>query len=139
MHPVLDAIADAVNPLFALTAIIVVALDLRRGRWRSLSATALGVAGIYVVMFADRSLHLWQRYHADYSTHTAFATTLTVSLMVLRPAWRPALLGVWIAYLALIVFLRYHSAGDVIVAAMIAIIVTLPWHYVFYSSPFSRT
>jgi hypothetical protein len=141
VHAVLDAIADAVNPLLALTAIIVIALDLRRGRWRSSLATALGVAGIYAVMFADRSLHLWQRYHGDYSTHTAFATTLTVSLLVLRPPWRVALLAVWIAYLALIVFLGYHRVADVIVAAVIAIIVTLPWHLAAarYKSPFSRT
>jgi membrane-associated phospholipid phosphatase len=138
VHVVLDAIADAVNPLLALTAIIVLALDLRAGRWRSSLATALGVAGIYVVLFADRSLHLWQRCHADYSTHAAFATTITVSLLVLRPPWRGVLLAVWIAYLALIVFLGYHSVADVIVAAVIAIIVTLPWH-ALYSSPFSRT
>lgn len=127
-YVVLDAIADAVNPLLALTAIIVLALELRRGRWRSSLATALGVAGIYVVMFADRSLHLWQRYHADYSTHTAFATTLTVSLMLMRPAWRVGLLTVWIAYLVLIVVNGYHSVSDVLIAAAIAIIVTLPWH-----------
>ena len=133
-YSVLDAIADAVNPLLALTAIVVIALDVRATRWsallRSALPTALGVASIYVVWFADRQLRLWQMYRADYSTHAAFATTLALSLLILRPAWRVPLLGVWAGYLALIVINRYHTVADVIVAALIAVIVTLPWHLV---------
>ncbi len=128
----MHAIADAVNPLLALTAIVVIALDVRATRWRgmlkSALPTALGVGSIYVVWYADRQLLLWQRYQADYSTHTAFATTLTLSLLILRPAWRTPLLAVWGGYLALIVILRYHTLADVAIAALVAVIVTLPWH-----------
>lgn len=131
-YSVLDAIADAINPLLALTAIIVIALDVRARRWSGLLTsalpTALGVASIYVVWYADRQLRLWQTYQADYSTHTAFATTLTLSLLILRPGWRTLLLGVWAGYLALIVVNRYHTLADVAVAALVAVIVTLPWH-----------
>jgi hypothetical protein len=129
---VLDAIADAVNPLLALTAIVVIALELRAARWRGMPAsalpTALGVSSIYVVWYADRQLRLWQTHRADYSTHAAFATTLTLSLLILRPAWRTPLLAVWAGYLALIVVLRYHTLADVAIAALVAVIVTLPWH-----------
>jgi hypothetical protein len=131
-YSVLDAIADAVNPLLALTAIVVIALDVRATRWsamlKSALPTALGVGSIYVVWYADRQLRLWQMYQADYSTHAAFATTLALSLLILRPAWRMPLLGVWAGYLALIVINRYHTVADVVVAALIAIVVTLPWH-----------
>lgn len=131
-YSVLDAIADAVNPLLALTAIMVIALDVRATRLRALVTsalpTALGVASIYAVWFADRQLRLWQTYRADYSTHTAFATTLTLSLLILRPAWRTLLLGVWAGYLILIVVNRYHTVADVAVAALIGFVVALPWH-----------
>jgi len=133
-YSVLDAIADAVNPLLALTAIVVIALDVRATRWsallRSALPTAMGVASIYVVWYADRQLRLWQTYRADYSTHAAFATTLTLSLLLLRPAWRTLLLGVWAGYLTLIVVNRYHTVADVAVAALVGCIVTLPWHLV---------
>ena len=131
-YSVLDAIADAVNPLLALTAIVVIALDVRATRWgavlRSALPTALGVGSIYGVWYADRQLRLWQTYQADYSTHAAFATTLIVSLLILRPAWRALLLGVWAGYLTLIVVNRYHTVADVAVAAFVGFIVTLPWH-----------
>ena len=131
-YSVLDAIADAVNPLLALTAIAVIALDVRAARWRAMLAsalpTALGVGSIYVVWYADRQLRLWQTYGGDYSTHAAFATTLALSLLILRPAWRTMLIGIWIGYLALIVINRYHTIADVAAAAGVAIIVTLPWH-----------
>jgi len=106
----------------------------RATRWsallRSALPTAMGVASIYVVWYADRQLRLWQTYRADYSTHAAFATTLTLSLLLLRPAWRTLLLGVWAGYLTLIVVNRYHTVADVAVAALVGCIVTLPWHLV---------
>lgn len=128
----MHAIADAVNPLLALTAIVVIALEIRATRWSAMLTaalpTALGVGSIYAVWYADRQLRLWQMYRADYSTHTAFATTLTLSLLILRPAWRTPLLAVWAGYLALIVVLRYHTLADVAIAALVAVIVTFPWH-----------
>ena len=132
LYEALDPIADAVNPLLALATIVAAVLDWRAGRRRRMLGhaipTALGVACIYVVGFADRLLQLWSRVHGDYSTHTAFATTLTLSLLLWRPGWRVALLVVWLSYLVLIVVIGYHSPADVVSAAVVAVVVTLPWH-----------
>ena len=107
-------------------------LDWRSGRKRSLLTfglpAALGVAGIYLVMALDKKFLLWQRYDADYSTHTAFATTLVISLLLWRPSWKVALVAVWLAYLALIIFLGYHTLTDVVAAAVVAFVITIPWH-----------
>jgi hypothetical protein len=110
----------------------VAVLDGRAGRRRSLLRfglpALLGVAGVYLVMALDQKYLLWQRYHADYSTHTAFATTVVISLLLWRPLWKVPLVVVWLSYLALIIFLGYHTLADVVAAAIVALVITVPWH-----------
>jgi hypothetical protein len=99
----LDAIADAVNPLLALAAIAAGVLELHGRRVRIaflfFVTTILGVAGIYAVAALDETYGIWSRFRSDYSTHTAFATTLVTSLLIWRPGWRAPLAGVWFAYM----------------------------------------
>ncbi len=120
------------NPSLAIAAIVAAVLDWRAGRRRSLLTVGLpailGLAGIYLVMALDKKLLLWQRYHGDYSTHTAFATTLVISLLLWRPSWKVPLVAVWLSYLALIIFLGYHTLTDVVTAAVVAFMITIPWH-----------
>jgi hypothetical protein len=132
LYAILDLVADSVNPALALLTIFVAIVDWRAGRRRALLLmalpTLLGVASIYVVQALDRVFSLWQRYQGDYSTHTAFATTLAFSVAIWRPAWKVPVVGVWACYLALILFMRYHTISDVVVAALVALLVTVPWH-----------
>jgi len=130
-HRVLKLLADAVDPGLALMAIGVVAFDLRARRVAALVRfgvpTMLAVGCVYVVQGIDRSWLVWQRYGGDYSTHTAFATALAVSL-AMRPIWRPVIGGVWLAYLFLIVFLGFHTATDVASAGILLGFVTALLH-----------
>lgn len=107
-------------------------LDWRGGRRRSLLIfglpAVLGLAGIYLVMALDKRFLLWQRYHGDYSTHTAFATTLVISLLLWRPSWRLLLVAIWLSYLVLIILLGYHTLVDVVAAAVVALVITAPFH-----------
>ena len=127
----LDLIADSVNPLLALLA-IGVAVFLWRGSWRHglayTAATALGIAGIYAVQFADARWSIWSSLGGDYSTHTAFATSLVISMAWWVRQLRVGLAVVWALYLALIVVMRYHGVIDVITAAIVAVAVTVPPH-----------
>ena len=133
LYNALAFVADAVNPTLAVVALTQVALGFRRGQRRALLLmalpAALGVLGIYAVKFLDEMLMIWQRYHGDYSTHTAFATTLVLSLVVWRPRWKAALVGTWLAYLGLILFMGYHTLRDVVTAVVVAVAVTVPWHW----------
>jgi len=132
LYRILDLVADSANPALALLTIGVAIVDWRAGRRRALLLialpTLLGVASIYMVQALDRAFSLWQRYMGDYSMHTAFATTLAFSVTMWRPAWRAAVIGIWVWYLALIVFMRYHTISDVVVAVLVALLVTIPWH-----------
>lgn len=132
LHHLLVPLADAVNPALAITLIVAAVLDWRAGRRRSLLTfglpAVLGLAGIYLVMALDKRFLLWQRYHGDYSTHTAFATTVVISLLFWRPSWKVPLVAVWLSYLALIIFLGYHTLTDVVAAAVVAFVITIPLH-----------
>jgi hypothetical protein len=124
--------ADAIAPLLALLAILnpVIRPPLgdRRAIRRYLAVTALGVAGIYLVAALDFALALWSRAGLDYSTHTAFVTTLAISLWRSRPGWAWALGAVLLMNALLILGLGFHSLGDVVTSAIVAAAVTLPWY-----------
>jgi len=131
-HSVLKGLADVVDPGLALLVIGVAAFDLRTRRIAVLVRfgvpTVLAIGSVYGVQAIDRSWLVWQQYGGDYSTHTAFATALAVSLAIWHPIWRSAIGSVWLAYLVLIVFLGFHTAVDVASAAILLGFVTALWH-----------
>jgi hypothetical protein len=129
--PIAHGLADAIMPLLALIAllnpVIRPPLGDRPVVRRYLAATALGVVGIYLVALVDFALSLWNWVGLDYSTHTAFATTLAISIWRSRPGWSWALGAVLLLNAALILALGFHSVGDVVTSTVVAAIVTFPW------------
>jgi membrane-associated phospholipid phosphatase len=125
MNRGLDFIADSVNPLLALLAIVLV---VRRRSLACAAATALGVAAIYAVQALDGRYAIWSTFGGDYSTHTAFATSLVFSMAWWVPRLRIPLAVVWVAYMVLIVAMGYHGVSDVVTAAIVGVAVTAPWH-----------
>ena len=128
-YAVLDPIADSVNPALTIAAIVAVAREWRANGWKAAllfaAAAGLGIGGIYVV----KVMHFIR----DYSSHTAYATSLVAS-MLMRREWMRTLVVVWLAYLGLIVFVGYHTWLGVVISAAIALVVTLPWHLIEHFS-----
>ena len=83
---VLDTVADSVNPCLAVLALAVPFLPpLRHRRGLVLAyagVSAIGIIGIYAVAALDHALGIWERIAGDYSTHTAFATSLVASVVI---------------------------------------------------------
>ena len=127
MNRALDFVADSVNPLLALLAL---ALIIRRRSPGFAAATALGIAGIYIVQAIDRRFAIWSSFGGDYSTHAAFATSLVLSMAWWFPRLRVGLAVVWMLYMVLIVAMGYHGMVDVVTAVVVALGVTVPWHLV---------
>ena len=96
-----------------------------RPRWRFWVPVLVGLGLVYAVLGLDRAFGLWARAGLDYSTHTAFAVVLAVSLFVLdrRTAWFSAALLV--AYAWLMLRLGYHTLPDVLTTA--AVLAPLAW------------
>jgi len=127
----LHLLADVLDPLLALLALLHPAMRPPLGDRRTLRlyflAAALGLAGVYAVAGADSAFSIWDRFGLNYSTHTAFAVSLALSIGLARPRWGWALgMGI-IAYSILIVLLGFHGPADVMTSGLVAALVTVPW------------
>jgi hypothetical protein len=128
----LRLLADLFDPLLALFALV--APLFRRPRllrpaivYYVCAATA--VAMVYVLRAVDARYQIWASGGLDFSTHTAFATSLAVSLIALDRRWlAPALTALALDF-ALMVVLRYHSVLDIVYSAPLAAAVAALLHF----------
>jgi hypothetical protein len=127
----LDFAADCYGPALALLAILapwISGNDGQRVTFRYYVAAGAGVLFVYLIKALDDRLGLWNHFHLDYSTHSAFAASLVVSLAILRPRWIVPLTVSLICY-GTIVLLLFHSAGDILSAAALLASITAVLHW----------
>ncbi len=127
-----ETIADGVNPILTIIAIVVVVLEWRRrgpvGAVTIAAATALGLGCIYAIAAIDQRWRVWQQLGGDYSLHSAYAVSLGTSLVFWRRTWIVPLVAALLGYLTLIVLMGYHRMIDVALAGLLGALVTFPWH-----------
>jgi hypothetical protein len=120
----LDAIADSVNPILGLIALIWPWLHWR-GSWRQAAlnvlVTLLSLGLAFGMSAIDGKFGWWPSVGLDFSTHTAISIALIVALCSIKPStwmvWTAVLLG----YFVLMVYQRYHTWADIgTTAAVIA-------------------
>ena len=124
LYESLDIIADSVNPVLGLLALVFPWLDReairkRGSRCSFWTRTLLSLAVVYAVMFADERFGLWPGRGLDYSTHTAFAAAIITSLGAMNRRWLFVLVPVLFAYAALMIYLGYHSLLDIVAAVLV--------------------
>lgn len=120
---ILDGIADATNILLLVWLLVALVMAMRQGSGgaRAWLASALSIAVVYIVKAIDGKLDLWERLGADYSTHSALAAALVVSLCFLDRTRRKLTLGILAVYELLIVLLGFHSILDIVTTLIIVI------------------
>ena len=118
-HQLLDAIADAINPSLLVLALVGPWIQTRKPPWVLWGRTFLSLAVVYAIQFADHQFMLWPRLGLDYSTHTAFAVAVIVSLGAFDKRWFVVLLPVLVVYAGLMMYLGYHSLADILTAALV--------------------
>lgn len=120
---VLDGIADATNLLllFWLLAVLVIGSRRRTLGWRAWLASLLCIAVVYLVKEIEEDFKIWKSFSSDYSTHSALAAALVISLCFLDRARRGVALAVFAAYELLIVLLGFHSILDVVSTLLVVV------------------
>jgi hypothetical protein len=130
-YETLDRIADAINPILGVLALVVPWLrpySMRRAPWAQIAATLMGVALAYVWQAIDAQLNLWSTLSLDYSTHTAVCTVLGLALWQLGGRWRIFTAAVGVTYATLMVYQRYHTAADIATTMAVVLPTALvPW------------
>lgn len=138
----LDFVADCYGPLLALIAILaplVSGFRDHRVAFRYYAASGVGILFVYLMKALDGRFALWSAVHLDYSTHSAFAASLVVSLAFFRPRWIGFLAVTLVFYWGLILLLQYHSIPDVLSASFISALFTGGAHWVVGTRAGKRT
>ena len=127
----LDSIADSVNPICGVVALLVPWV--KRGR-RARAAVALNALTIvavglaYLLQALDAATGLWSQLGLDYSTHTAVFIAIASSIWQQGTPWRWGIGGIGMAYTVLMRVQDYHSVLDIVsTGAVIAPLLILLW------------
>jgi len=111
-------LADLVGPLLVLCT-IVAGVRLRPSRRFWLRAL-LGLGLVYLVTALDRRFGWWASWGMDFSTHMAFATSVSVTLVALDRRWLGLVVPLLVGYAFLMRHLGYHSLADAGTAVLLA-------------------
>ena len=136
---VLDGIADATNYLLLVWLLVVLVLGARRRTLcgRAWLAVALSIAIVYILKAFDGKFDLWERVGWNYSTHSALAAAVVISLWFLDAPRRAIALAVFVAYEVLMVLLGFHSILDIV--STLVVVAPLIWlcHFLRERKPIS--
>ncbi len=130
-YRILDAIADSFNPLLAIVALV--CPFFRRPRiLRPIVAYYLSAGAaigfVYLVRAIDDRYRIWTSLGLDYSTHSAFAASLVVSMSAFNRRWVVPLILATVPYFSLEMVMRYHGVLDIVTSAALAVVAALLVH-----------
>ncbi|HEX3577249.1 MAG TPA: hypothetical protein VHY33_01695 [Thermoanaerobaculia bacterium] len=86
-------------------------------------ATGMAIGFVYLVRAIDDHNQFWASRGLDYSTHSAFAASLAMSIAAFQRRWTVPLAVAVVLYFALEIFMRYHGLVDILSSAIPAAIV----------------
>ncbi len=127
----LDSIADSVNPLCGVVALLAPWVKRRRRSRSALMFNAVTIVAVglaYVLQALDGATHLWSRLGLDYSTHTAVFIAIASSIWQHGSPWRWSIAAIGLAYAILMRMQNYHSVMDIVSTGMVILpLVILLW------------
>ena len=130
-YQTLDTIADSFIPLLFIWALLLLAKSLVQrdysGAIQHCVCLAYGLVLAYSMMFIDKYLSLWPSFGLDYSTHTAVAIVLLMTLWLRLNVSSAIWLGSYILYALLMLYQEYHSVADIITTALVVCVLMVPF------------
>lgn len=116
--PLLAVVADLYTPLLGLYYLHSASRAEQGSKRILIYLLVFNLAIAWGGMLADRAGHIWPSWSLDYSTHTAVALALVISLSLSRPAQSVYWVASMLAYAGLMIMLGYHSAADIMTTAL---------------------
>jgi len=122
-YDLVDHIADSHNPVLGALWLALCLFPISKLQWRaSVARVLLGLACLlvaYGMMWLDGAIHVWHAVGLDYSTHTAVATAMVITLAVMSPRAGLIAFGLLCLYVPLMLYQRYHTLGDILSTAVV--------------------
>ncbi len=127
----LDAVADSFDPLLSLIALAAPFFHRPRRLRKAIAfyisaGAAIGI--VYLVRAIDDRYQIWSSLELDFSTHSAFAASLAVSVGAFQRRWMGPLTLAVILYFSLELLMRYHGLLDILTSAALAVTTALLLH-----------
>ena len=130
-YQTLDTIADSYTPLLAILCLGYLAKSLFRKEFTAFKTLGLFViyslAVSYGIMFWDNHFNIWPAFELDYSTHTAVALSLVVSLCLMVRSLSRLWIASLLMYMTLMEYQNYHSLTDMLSTALVVGIFLAPF------------
>jgi len=127
-YRILDAVADSFDPLLAIIALICPLRRKPRAILFYYLSAAAAIGFVYFVRAIDGREQIWRSFGLDFSTHSAFAASLAVSMGAFRRNWIAPLALITVLYFSLELIMRYHGLLDILSSAMVAALAALVLH-----------
>ena len=122
-YRILDVFADSFNPFLAVVALAAPFVRRRRILRATVVyylSTGAAIGLVYLVRLIDDYYRIWASHGLDYSTHSAFAASLVVSVGVFHRRWLAPLVIAVLLYFSLVLFMWYHSLADILTSVPLA-------------------
>ncbi len=122
-YRVLDAVADSFNPLLAIVALAIPFVRTPRILRATIAyylSTGAAIGFVYLVRAIDDYYRIWSSFGLDYSTHSAFAASLVVSVGAFHRRWLAPLVIAVLLYFTLELIMRYHGILDILTSTALA-------------------
>ena len=137
-YRILDAIADSFDPLLATVTLACPFLRKPRALRPAILyylSTAAAIGFVYLIRAIDARQQIWGSVGLDFSTHSAFAASLAVSMGAFRRGWILPLAAATVLYFSLELIMRYHGPLDILTSAAVASVAASMLHLaIFHSS-----
>ncbi|OZG75178.1 hypothetical protein BTA51_01985 [Hahella sp. CCB-MM4] len=121
-YEIIDAICDKVNPLLFLLTTGLLINDLYSRTFPKARARIGFLLGglvlVYGFLYLDNQFLIWASFGGDYSTHTAFAIAMGVSISITTrmTKW---IIGALLLYSLVMLYQGYHSILDIVTTSII--------------------
>lgn len=113
-YQVVDFLCDLVNPVLFVSCVLIIGKLSTKDRKSSIKLGLFlfwNLAITYGIMFLDNTFSFFKGYALDYSTHTAFALSAMIILLLLSSRlW--LVVGVIVVYVIAMLYQEYHTIGD---------------------------
>ncbi len=130
-YGILDAVADSFNPLLAVIALAAPFLRKTRTLRATLAyyfSAAAAIGFVYLVRAINVHQQIWASLGLHFSTHSAFAASLAVSIGTFHRRWVVPLILAAVLYFSLELIMRYHGLLDILSSATLAALAALLLH-----------
>ncbi len=121
-YEIIDAICDKVNPLLFLMTTGLLLKDLYYRTYPKAKARFGFLLGglilVYGFLYLDNRFLIWASFGGDYSTHTAFAIAMGVSISITTRMTR-WIIGSLLLYSLAMLYQGYHSILDIVTTSII--------------------